>query len=240
MSALLDDSLVIVLAGGAGERHLSADQGARQAGGLFRRALPHHRLRPEQLHQLRACGASSSRRSTSRCRSTGTSAWAGASVSEELGEFRRDSPSAEAGQRALVSRDRRRGVPEPVIRIMREKPPAPGRALGRNHGLTRWTTRACCGCTMSGKPRLLSPPSRVPVGRRDPFRGSSRLDETERVHRLQEKPKRPTSDPPARRTSRSASMVVYILTPTCGSVALSRPTANQPTNHDFARTSSRR
>ena len=34
-----------------------------------------------------ACAASSSRRSTSRCRSTGTSAWAGASVADELGEF---------------------------------------------------------------------------------------------------------------------------------------------------------
>jgi len=51
MPALLDDSLVIVLAGGAGERlHRLQEIGPSRP--CIRRSLPHHRLRAEQLHQL--------------------------------------------------------------------------------------------------------------------------------------------------------------------------------------------
>jgi len=171
------------------------------------------------------CGASSSRRSTSRCRSTGTSAWAGASF-RGARRVRRDSPAAEAGQRATgITRDRRRGVPEPVFDHAGE-PPAPG-SCSRAITSTRWTTRACCGCTMSGKRGYSSPPSRC-RSPTEPFR-DHRGDETERVHRLPGEAEAPDVDPRLVGPSRSPRWESTFLTPTCWS-ARSRPTpTSRPT-----------
>ena len=87
MSALLDDSLVIVLAGGAGERLFPLTQGSGQTGRLFRRPVPHHRFRPEQLHQLGAAPRSSSRRQYKSLSLNRHIRMGWSIVSEELGEF---------------------------------------------------------------------------------------------------------------------------------------------------------
>ena len=76
----------IVLAGGVGERLVSADEGPRQAGRVLRRPVPHHRLRPQQLPQLglRRIFIATQYKSLSLNRHI-RQGWS--IVSEELGEF---------------------------------------------------------------------------------------------------------------------------------------------------------
>ena len=100
---------------------VSADEGTRQAGGLLRRAVPHHRLHAQQLHQLRACATSSSRCSTSRSRSAATSAWAGASSpTSSASSSRSCSPQKRVGEHwYLGTAD---AVYQNLYSILREEP----------------------------------------------------------------------------------------------------------------------
>ena len=91
-----------------------ADPRPRQTGGVFRRALPHHRLHAEQLHQLRP--APHLHRHAIQVAVAQPPHPDG--LEHRLGRagrIRRDSAAAEARQRALVSGHGRRGVPEPLF-----------------------------------------------------------------------------------------------------------------------------
>ena len=105
----LDDILVILLAGGAGERLYPADQRTGETGRLLRRAVPDHRLHAQQLHQLGAA-AHLHRHAVQVALAQpphpdGLERRVGGA-----GRVHRDPAAAEAGRRALVSRHRRRGV----------------------------------------------------------------------------------------------------------------------------------
>ena len=121
---------------------VSAHQGTREAGGLFRRAVPHHRLHAEQLHQLRP--AAHLHRHAVQVALAQPAHPHG--LERRLGGARRvhrDPAAAEARRRALVSRHRRRGLPEPLFdraRVARATS-----SCCRATTSTRWTTRRCCG-----------------------------------------------------------------------------------------------
>ena len=190
---MLDEALVIVLAGGAGERLSSADAGPREAGRLLRRPLPHHRLRRSATASTRGCGASSSPRSTSRSRSTATSAWAGASSSEELGEFIEIlPPQKRVGENwYLGTAD---AVYQNFYSIM-PREPAPGHRPRRATTSTRWTTPGCCASTRSAARRSRSPTIEVPIEEATAVRHRRRSTKRDRVIGFQEKPKNPLADP---------------------------------------------
>ena len=124
-----------------GRTVVSADKRARQTGGLLRRPVPHHRLRPQQLPELRATAASSSPRSTSRCRSTGTFGRAGASSRRSLASSSRFCP------RRNVSANS--GIWAPLMPSFRICTPSSGKARGTSScwlviTSTRWITAGCC------------------------------------------------------------------------------------------------
>ena len=188
---MLDDTLVIVLAGGAGERLYPADEGPRQAGRLLRRPVPHHRLHAQQLHQLRA--APHLHRHAVQVAVAQPPHPHG--LERRLGGARRvhrDPAAAEARRRALVPGHGRRGLPEPLLDHARE--PAARRSCSRATTSTRWTTRRCCASTRSAAPRRRWPPSRCRSPRRTAS-ASSRSTSTERVTGFQEKPSEPTPMP---------------------------------------------
>ena len=128
---LHDDVLVIVLAGGAGERLAPADARPRQAGGLFRRPVPHHRLRPEQLPQLGP--PPHLHRHAVQVAVAQPPHPPG--LEHRVGRARRvhrDPAAAEARRRALVPGHRRRRLPEPLLDRPRE-PALRRRARRRSH-----------------------------------------------------------------------------------------------------------
>ena len=163
----LDDILVILLAGGAGERLYPADQGARQAGGLLRRSLPDHRLHPQQLHQLRAA-AHLHRHPVQVAvaqppHPDGLEHRVGGA-----GRVHRDPAAAEAGRRALVPRHRRRRLPEPLLDHARGADATS--SCCRAITSTRWTTRRCCGSTSRRTPTPRWRRIEVPVADGQPLR----------------------------------------------------------------------
>ena len=228
----LDDILVIVLAGGAGERLYPADQGARQAGGLLRRAVPHHRLRPQQLHQLGPAARSSSPRSTSRSRSTATSGMGWSVVSEELGEFIEILPpqkrvgehwylgTADAVYQNLYSIVRENAAPRhrPVRRPrlqdgLREDAAVPP---GARTPTSRWRRSRCRSTTAAAS-------------------ASSRVDEHDRVVGLPGEAGAAAARCPDRRTWRWRRWASTSSTPTCWCKALEDDAADADSQHDFGK-----
>ena len=103
---------------------------ARQAGRVFRRPVPHHRLRPEQLHQLRT--PPHLHRDAVQVALAQPPHPPG--MDGRVGGARRvhrDPAAAKARRRALVSRHGRRGLSEPLLRHPR-KPALRRRARGRS------------------------------------------------------------------------------------------------------------
>ena len=235
MSALLDDSLVIVLAGGAGERLYPADQGSRQAGRLLRRALPHHRLRAEQLHQLRA--APDLHRHAVQVAVAQPAHPHG--LEHRVGGARRvhrDSAAAEARRRALVSGHGRRGLPEPLLDHARE-PALPDRAVRRSRLQDGLRADAALP---SGARRRASRWRRSKCRSRDASRfGIVAIDEQERVTGFQEKPKNADPDSRLARSRAGVDGRLHLRHRRAGPRARSRRRpADQRTTS--ARTSSRR
>ena len=106
------------------------DEGAGEAGGLLRRTLPNHRLHAEQLHQFRA--AAHLHRDAVQVALPEPAHPDG--MERGVGGARgvhRNPAAAEAGRRTLVSRHRRRGVPEPLLHLTRGAGTR-HRALGRS------------------------------------------------------------------------------------------------------------
>ena len=139
MAALLDDTPRHRPRRRCGRAPVPADQGPRQAGRLLRRALPHHRLHPEQLHQLGP--AAHLHRHPVQVAVAQPAHPHG--LEHRLGGARRvhrDPAAAEARRRALVSGHRRRGLPEPLLDHPRELRVTSSSCPATTS--TRWTTRS--------------------------------------------------------------------------------------------------
>ena len=156
---------------------LPADQGTRQAGRLLRRALPDHRFHAQQLHQLGPA--------PHLHRHAVQVAVAQPAHPDGLerglgraGRVHRDPAAAEARRRALVSRHRRRGLPEPLLHHARE--PRATSSCCRAITSTRWTTRRCCGSTSSRTPTRRWRRIEVPVADGRPLRHRRRRRERPR------------------------------------------------------------
>ena len=199
---MLDDTVVMVLAGGAGERlYPLTKERAKPAvyfGGPYR--IIDFTLSNCINSGLRA---SSSRRSTSRCRSTATSAWAGASSPRSSASSSRSS-AAEAGRRALVSGHGRRGLPEPLLDPARESAP-PDRAVRRSR-LQDGLRARCCASIRSAAPAPRWRRSRCRRRRRIAS-ASLQVDDEGARHRLPGEAQRTCR---SRRTQVLASMGIYI------------------------------
>ena len=230
MPALLDDSLVIVLAGGAGERLYPLTKDRAKPAVYFGGPVPHHRFRPEQLHQLRP--AADLHRHAVQVALAQPPHPDG--LEHRLGgarRVRRDPAAAEAGQRALVSGHGRRGLPEPLLDHARE-PAVPDRAVGRSRlqdGLR--PDAALPPGAQARRSRWRRSKCRSP--RRSRF-GIVAIDDAGARHRLPGEAEAIRARFRARRTSRSRRWASTSSTPTCSS-ARSRPTPTQPTAHDFGK-----
>ena len=224
---MLDEAMVIVLAGGAGERLYPADAGTGQARGLLRRALPHHRLRPEQLHQLRA--------PPDLHRHPVQVALAQPPHPHGLERrlrgargVHRDPAAPEAGGRELVPRHGRRRLPEPVLDRARASPVR--RRPRRRPRLQDGLQPRCCGSTGSGRRPSPSRPSRCRSRSRARF-GIVQVDERDRVVGFQEKPESPVPSPGTPHLA-LASMGIYIFDADVLVRALEAD-AGRETTHDF-------
>ena len=230
-----DDVLVIVLAGGAGERlsPLTRDRAkpAVYFGGPYRIID----FVSQQLHQLRAAAGSSSPRSTSRCRSTVTSGRAGPSCRRSSASSsrscRRRNASASTGIRA---------PPTPSIRTS-IRSSAKRRATSSCSPAitsTRWTTGRCCGSTSTRRRRHAGRDRSADRGRHA-LRHRGRRRRPTASSGFQEKP-RSRRRCRASRTWRSPRWASTSSTATCWS-RRSKPTRPNPTASTIsARTSSRR
>ena len=108
---------------------LPADEGARQAGRLLRRAVPHHRFHAQQLHQLRAA-PDLHRHAVQVALAQPPHPHGLERRVRGARRVHRDPAAAEARRRALVPGHGRRGLPEPLLDHAREPAP-PDRAVGR-------------------------------------------------------------------------------------------------------------
>ena len=132
---------------GCGRAALAPDAGSRQAGGLLRRPVPDHRLRPQQLHQLRP--APHLHRHAVQVALAQPPHPAG--LEHRVGGTRRvhrDPAAAEARRRAVVPGHGRRGLPESLLHR-----PRGIRATSSSWPATtstRWITRRCCASTRTG------------------------------------------------------------------------------------------
>ena len=214
---------------------LSANQRSGQAGRLLRRPLPDHRLRAQQLHQLRA--APDLHRHAVQVALAQPPRPHG--LEHRLGGARRvhrDPAAAEARRRALVPGHGRRRLPEPLLDHARE-PAARHHPVGRprlQDGL-RADAPLPPGAERRGDARR----DRSAGRRRPAASASSPIDEQERVTGFQEKPRRPARSR-ARRISRSPRWASTSSRPTCSCSALEADAdaADEPTIS--ARTSFRR
>ena len=230
MPALLDDSLVIVLAGGAGERLYPLTKERAKPAVLLRRAVPHHRLRAEQLHQLGA--AAHLHRHAVQVALAQPAHPHG--LEHRLGgarRVRRDPAAAEARRRALVSGHGRRGLPEPVLDRAREPAP-PDRAVGRPR-LQDGLRADAAASTRSAAPPSRSPTIEVPIADAQPLR-HHRGRRGRARHRLPGEAARSRRRFPARPTSRSRRWASTSSTPTCWSARSRRTRRSRPT-HDFGK-----
>ena len=210
-------------------------QGPRQAGRLLRRAVPHHRLRAEQLHQLRP--AAHLHRHPVQVAVAQPAHPHG--LEHRLGgarRVRRDPAAAEARQRALVPGHGRRRLPEPLLDHARE-PAAPDRALRRSRLQDGLRAHAALP-PGARRGRDARRPSRC----RSPTRtasASSPSTRHERVTGFQEKPRRPTPDPRLARLRAGVDGRLHLRHRRAGPRARSRRRRSRPTTTS-ARTSSRR
>ena len=230
MSALLDDSLVIVLAGGAGERlYPLTKERAKPAvyfGGPYR--IIDFALSNCINSGLRRIFIATQYKSLSLNRHI-RMGWS--IVVGGARRVRRDPAAAEARRRALVSGHGRRGLPEPLLDHARE--PAPRRSCCPATTSTRWTTRRCCGSTRSAAPRSRWPPSRCRSPTRSRF-GIVAVDETERVIGFQEKPQHADAD--SRLAGRRAGVDGHLhLRHRRRWSARSKPTRASRPSHDFGK-----
>ena len=144
---MVDDALVILLAGGAGERLCPAHERPRQTSRVLRRPYASSISRSATA-STQDCAASSSRRdkslSLNRHIRMGWSI-----VSEELGEFVEILPPQKR-----VSEHWYQGTADAVYQnlysIVQENPITS--SCSRAITSTRWTTRRCCASTRSGAP----------------------------------------------------------------------------------------
>ena len=214
---------------------LSADEGARQAGRLLRRPVPHHRLRAQQLHQLRA--APHLHRHAVQVALAQPPHPHG--LEHRVGgarRVRRDPAAAEARQRALVSGHGRRRLPEPLFDHARE-PAAPDRAVGRSRLQDGLRAHAALppGARRRGR-RWRRSRCRSPT--RSRF-GIVAVDENERVTGFQEKPQHADADSRLARLRAGVDGRLHLRHRRAGARARGRRArSRRPTTS--ARTSSRR
>ena len=193
---MLDDILVMVLAGGRRRTALPADQGTRQAGRLFRRPVPDHRLHAEQLHQLRPAPdlhraavqvavaqpppAHGLERRRRRARRVHRDPAARRSGSASTGIRAPPTPSTRTSIRSFA-RTRSSSSCSPAITS------------------TRWTTRRCCASTRSAAPARRWRCIEVPSEEAQPLRRAAGRRATDRITGFLEKPKHlPPGDQVAR------------------------------------------
>ena len=226
-----DDVLVIVLAGGVGRAPVAADERTRQARRLFRRPVPHHRLRPQQLPQL-GLPAHLHRHAVQVALAQPARP---AGLEHRLGRARRvhrDPAAAEARRRALVSGHGRRGLSEPLLDRARER-----RAMSSCSPAitsTRWTTARCCGSTSRRARTVTLASIEVPIedGRRF---GIVAVDESERVIGLPGEAGRPAVDSGHARTWRSRRWASTSSTCDVLVHALEDDAARSDSHHDFGK-----
>ena len=233
MSALLDDSLVIVLAGGAGERlYPLTKERAKPAvyfGGPYR--IIDFALSNCINSGLRRIFIATQYKSLSLNRHI-RMGWG--IVSEELGEFVEILPPQKR-----VSEHWYQGTADAVYQnlysIMRENPRTWSCSPATTS--TRWTTRACCGSIRSGARRSRSRRSRC----RSPTRAGSASSRSTKPSASPASRRSRSSRPRsrARPISRWRRWASTSSTPTCW-CARSRPTRTSRPTTTSARTSSRR
>ncbi len=228
MSALLDDTLVIVLAGGAGERlyPLTKDRAkpAVYFGGPYR--IIDFALSNCINSGLRRIFIATQYKSLSLNRHM-RMGWN--IVSEELGEFIEILPPQKRVERTLVSGDCRCRVSEPVLGDSREPPPR-DRSLGRSRVQDGLRAHA----PVSPGPRAAVTLAAIEVPLADgPRYGIVGIDEQERVTGFEEKPATPSAIPGAPDLA-LANMGVYVFD-TDALVQALEADADQPTTHDFGK-----
>ncbi len=235
MSALLDDSLVIVLAGGAGERLYPLTKERAKPAVYFGGPYRIIDFVAQQLHQLGA--AAHLHRHAVQVAVAQPPHPHG--LEHRLGgarRVRRDPAAAEARQRALVSGHGRRGLPEPLLDHARE-PALPDRAVGRSRLQDGLRAHAAV------------PPGAARGGHAGDDRGADRRSQPLRHRRRRREraghrlPGEAEAEPdrrfPARPTSRWRRWASTSSTPTSWS-ARSKPTRTSRRTTTSARTSSRR
>ena len=223
--------------GRRGRAALSADTGPREARGLLRRALPHHRLHALELHQLRAAqdlhATQYKSQSLNRHIRMGWSV-----VNTELGEFVEIlPPQKRVGENWYLGHSRRR-LPEPLLHRARE--PALGdRPVGRPHlqdGLRQDARRP-----HRARARTLTVAAiEVPRGGRRGASASSRWTTTSRVIGFQEKPRDRDAATPWNPDFCLGSMGIYIFDTDVLVHELVKRRRRSPRATTSARTSSRR
>jgi glucose-1-phosphate adenylyltransferase len=228
----LDDILVILLAGGSENACIPLTKDRAKPAVYF--GGPYRIIDFTLSNCINSgCGISTSPRSTSRCRSTATSAWVERRL-RRAGEFIEILPPQKARRRALVSRHRRRRLSEPVLDHARVRQPH-HRAVGRSRLQDGLREDAALPLETSADATLAT----IEVPHRDASRfGIVSIDEGDRVIGFEEKPRQPTPAPGSP-DSALASMGIYIFRATC-SCARSKTTRRAPTASTIsARTSSR-
>ena len=233
VSQLPKKALALVLAGGRGSRLHAADRHPRQAGGVFRRQVPHRRFRavelPELGHPPHAVLTQYKSHSLLRHIQRG---WG--FLKPEMNEFGRPAAGAAAHRRgALVPRDGRRGVPEPRHHPARTDPNTSWCWPATTY--TRWTTRGCCADHVEHGAPCTVGCIEVPLAEASAF-GVMAVDDDAPDRRAFSRSRRSRRRCPARPDVSLASMGIYVFDAEFLYEQLPRTTSpTRHSSHDFGR-----
>ena len=229
---LARQALALVLAGGRGSRLQAIDRPARQAGGVFWRQVPHHRLCVVELPEF---GGSPDRRPdpVQGAQPAAPSADGLVVFAPGNGRVSRPAAGAAAPRRSdVVPRDRRRGVPE--FRHPARRRPEYFVVLAGDHIYKMDYSSMLADHVAQAVPTAPSPASRC-RWRRPRISASWRSTNSMRIVDFQEKPRRPPAM--AGKPDRAlASMGIYVFTADFLYAELERDTATRPRATISART----